>query len=49
MGYGGLGLGHFEGEDATSLKEGIEDAAGAVLEIIENGTDSAMNKFNGKK
>ncbi len=42
-------LGHFEGEDATSIKEGIEDAAGAVLEIIENGTDSAMNKFNGKK
>ena len=42
-------LGHFEGEDATSIKEGIEDATGAVLEIIENGTDSAMNKFNGKK
>ena len=42
-------LGHFEGEDAKAIKEGIEDATGAVLEIIENGTDSAMNKFNGKK
>ena len=42
-------LGHFEGEDATSITEGIENATGAVEEIIENGTDSAMNKFNGKK
>jgi PTH1 family peptidyl-tRNA hydrolase len=42
-------LGHFEGEDATAIKEGIEDATEAVLDIIENGPDSAMNKFNGKK
>lgn len=42
-------LGHFEGEDATDIKTGIENAVGAVEEIIENGPDSAMNKFNGKK
>ena len=42
-------LGHFEGEDAVSLKEGIDNACDAVVEIMENGTDSAMNIFNGKK
>ena len=42
-------LGHFEGEDAISIKEGIENACDAVVEIMENGPDSAMNKFNGKK
>ena len=42
-------LGHFEGEDAVSVKEGIDNACDAVVEIMENGTDSAMNKFNGKK
>ncbi len=42
-------LGHFEGEDAAAIKEGIENACGAAIEIMENGTDSAMNKFNGKK
>ena len=42
-------LGHFEGDDAPAIKQGIENAVGAVEEIIENGPDSAMNKFNGKK
>lgn len=42
-------LGHFEGEDATGIKDGIGRAAEAVCEIMENGVDSAMNKFNGKK
>ena len=41
-------LGHFEGEDASAIKEGIDNACSAVVEIMENGTDSAMNKFNGK-
>jgi len=41
-------LGHFEGEDATLIKESIERAAEAVACIIDEGTDSAMNKFNGK-
>ncbi|WP_027209217.1 aminoacyl-tRNA hydrolase [Butyrivibrio hungatei] len=42
-------LGHFEGEDATGIKDGIGRAVDAVCEIMENGVDSAMNKFNGKK
>ena len=42
-------LGHFEGEDAVAIKDGIDRAAEAVLEIIENGPDSAMNRFNGNK
>ncbi|WP_292215659.1 aminoacyl-tRNA hydrolase [Butyrivibrio sp.] len=41
-------LGHFDGEDRTSIKEGIDLAAAAVVEIMENGVDSAMNRFNGK-
>ena len=42
-------LGHFEGDDATLIKEGIKDAADAVECIISQGVDSAMNTFNGKK
>ncbi len=42
-------LGHFQGEDETAIKEGINRAAEAVVEIMENGVDSAMNKFNGNK
>lgn len=33
-------------EDKTALDEGITDAAKAVKEIVINGIDSAMNKFN---
>ncbi|SCY02145.1 peptidyl-tRNA hydrolase, PTH1 family [Butyrivibrio hungatei] len=42
-------LGHFEGEDAVGIKDGIGRAVDAICEIMENGVDSAMNKFNGKK
>ena len=42
-------LGHFEGEDAAGIKDGIGRAVDAICEIMENGVDSAMNKFNGKK
>ncbi|MCR5669757.1 MAG: aminoacyl-tRNA hydrolase [Butyrivibrio sp.] len=41
-------LGHFDGQDKTDIRESEERAAKAVVEIMENGTDSAMNKFNGK-
>ncbi|MCR4756818.1 MAG: aminoacyl-tRNA hydrolase [Butyrivibrio sp.] len=41
-------LGHFQGEDAVSIKEGINKAVNAVEEIISTGVDSAMNDFNGK-
>ncbi|WP_278246918.1 aminoacyl-tRNA hydrolase [Butyrivibrio sp. FCS014] len=42
-------LGHFEGEDRKAVDEAEQNAADAVVEIMENGVDSAMNKFNGKK
>ena len=42
-------LGHFEGDDAAVIKESVENAADAVVEIMDNGVDSAMNRFNGKK
>ena len=42
-------LGHFEGEAAVLIKEGKERAVAAIEEIIENGVDSAMNKYNGKR
>jgi PTH1 family peptidyl-tRNA hydrolase len=41
-------LGQFQGEDAAAIKDGINRAAEAVVEIMENGVDSAMNKLNGK-
>lgn len=41
-------LGHFQGEDAVSIKEGIDKAVNAIEEIISSGVDSAMNDFNGK-
>ena len=42
-------LGHFEGEDATGIKEGIDRAVAAVEEIMVAGVDSAMNKYNTTK
>lgn len=42
-------LGRFEGENQALIKESIETATEAIAEIMENGVDSAMNKFNGKK
>lgn len=42
-------LGHFEGEAVVLIKEGKERAVAAIEEIIENGVDSAMNKYNGKR
>ena len=40
-------LGHFEGEDAASIKDGIDLAVAATEEIMAAGVDSAMNKYNG--
>lgn len=39
-------LGKFSDEDIKILSKTVEDAADAVCEIIKNGADSAMNKFN---
>ena len=42
-------LGHFEGDDKEAINSGISMAADAVEEIMTNGAESAMNRFNGKK
>ena len=42
-------LGHFEGEDKKAIEDGVAMAVEAIVEIMDNGVDSAMNKFNGKK
>ena len=42
-------IGHIPEEELKNLEKGIEKAKEAVIEIIKNGVDSAMNKFNKKK
>ena len=42
-------LGHFEGEAAVDIKEGRDRAVLAVEEIMAEGVDSAMNKYNSMK
>ncbi len=42
-------LGHFSEEDRKEMKESVDNTVRAVATIIEEGTDSAMNKFNQKK
>ncbi|MCI8654618.1 MAG: aminoacyl-tRNA hydrolase [Clostridia bacterium] len=39
-------LGHISKEDRKILEEGIEKAKEAVIEILKNGIDKAMNKYN---
>ena len=39
-------LGAIPEEENESLKKGIEKAKNAVIEIIKNGVDKAMNQFN---
>ena len=39
-------LGHPEGQERKCLDEALERAALAVMDIMENGTDHAMNMFN---
>lgn len=39
-------LGTFPKEQHSDLKTALENAVGAVADIIENGVDSAMNKYN---
>ena len=39
-------IGGIPEEEIPKLEEGIEKAKDAVIEIIKNGIDSAMNKFN---
>lgn len=41
-------LGHFSGEGRERMNAGIRDAADAVLVMLEEGPDPAMNRFNKK-
>lgn len=42
-------LGHFQGNEVEIMKEAYKQAASAVVDIIKNGPDHAMNEFNSKK
>lgn len=42
-------IGHIPEDEAKVLDKGTETAKDAVIEIIKNGVDVAMNKFNKKK
>ena len=39
-------LGTFQNQDAVDIAEAVKKAAAAIEELIQNGIDSAMNKFN---
>ena len=39
-------IGAISEDDKKQLEKGINEASKAVLEIIKNGIDIAMNKFN---
>ena len=39
-------IGHVSTEELDNLDKGIEKAKEAVIEILKNGIDKAMNKFN---
>ena len=41
-------LGRFTKEEIPVMEEAIKKASKAVLEIIKNGAQSAMNKYNSK-
>ena len=42
-------IGAIAEEDKKPLEKGINEAKEAVLEILKNGIDIAMNKFNTRK
>ena len=39
-------IGHIPEEDARTLEKGVLEAKDAIVEILKNGIDIAMNKFN---
>ena len=42
-------LGHFQGDEKKLMEEAYDRAAAAVVEILTDGPDKAMNDFNAKK
>lgn len=41
-------IGQIPEEEKNILQEGVDKAAEAVIEVLKNGIDKAMNKFNSK-
>ena len=41
-------LGHFSKEEEPVMNEAFEQAANACVDIMNNGADYAMNKYNAK-
>ena len=39
-------IGHIPNDEFLHLQEGVKKAADAIIEILKNGIDIAMNKFN---
>ena len=39
-------LGHFKGDDVSLMEDARQKAADAVLSVIEDGADRAMNRYN---
>ena len=39
-------IGHIKDDEYNKLQEGVKKAADSVHEILKNGTDIAMNKYN---
>ena len=42
-------LGHFQGEEKEIMEEAFLDAADAVIVMMKDGIEAAMNQFNGVK
>lgn len=42
-------IGHISEEEEKELEKGVQIAKDAVIEIVKNNVDSAMNKYNKKK
>ena len=39
-------IGHIENDEYEKLQEGVKKAANSIYEILKNGIDIAMNKYN---
>lgn len=42
-------IGYVSDEEMDEMQKGVEKAKDAIIEILNNGIDSAMNKYNKKK
>ncbi len=42
-------LGHFDGDERKLMDQARLDGANAIISILQDGIDTAMNRFNGKR